>query len=81
MLDGEQSPAEQATIDEHLAGCAACRQFVDQTARVNRLARIAVATEEPDITEAVLAAAPPTTTASPDHSSASVPRLGRPRPG
>ncbi len=57
-LDGEESPVEGAAIDAHLAGCAACHRFAEHAARVTRLARTAVATQEPDIAEALLAAVP-----------------------
>jgi predicted anti-sigma-YlaC factor YlaD len=57
-LDGEESAAEREEIDAHLATCIACRQFADQAAHVTRLARTGVATQEPDIVEAVLAVAP-----------------------
>jgi predicted anti-sigma-YlaC factor YlaD len=57
-LDGEESAAERDAIDVHLASCAGCRRFVDEAARVTRLARTTVATQEPDVLEAVLAAAP-----------------------
>jgi predicted anti-sigma-YlaC factor YlaD len=57
-LDGEGSAAQGRTIEAHLTTCAACRRFADQAARVTRLARTAVATQEPDVVEAVLAAAP-----------------------
>ena len=50
--------AERSAIDAHLASCAPCRQFAEEAARVTRLARTAVATQEPDVCEAVLAAAP-----------------------
>ncbi|MGH3887754.1 MAG: zf-HC2 domain-containing protein [Pseudonocardiaceae bacterium] len=57
-LDGEDSAAQRNTIDAHLAACAACRRFADEAARVTRLARTAVATQEPDVVAAVVAAAP-----------------------
>ncbi|HSL08048.1 MAG TPA: zf-HC2 domain-containing protein, partial [Pseudonocardiaceae bacterium] len=57
-LDGEESAAQGCTIDAHLATCAACRRFADEAARVTRLARTAVATQDPDVVETVLAAAP-----------------------
>jgi predicted anti-sigma-YlaC factor YlaD len=57
-LDGEESAAERGAIEVHLAGCPGCRQFAEEAARVTRLARTAVAVPEPDVAEAVLAAAP-----------------------
>jgi predicted anti-sigma-YlaC factor YlaD len=58
QLDGEESQAERLTIEAHLAGCGACQRFGDGAARVTRLARTAVATQAPDIAEAILAAVP-----------------------
>ena len=55
-LDGEESEAERPAIDAHLAICAACRQFADDAARVTRLVRSTVATQEPDITVKLLLA-------------------------
>jgi Putative zinc-finger len=49
-LDGEESAAERGAIDVHLASCAECRWFADEAAHVTRLARTAVATQEPDVT-------------------------------
>ncbi|MGH3788041.1 MAG: zf-HC2 domain-containing protein [Pseudonocardiaceae bacterium] len=49
-LDGEEGEAERPAIDAHLAICAACRRFADDAARVTRLVRTTVATQEPDIT-------------------------------
>ncbi|MGH3941016.1 MAG: zf-HC2 domain-containing protein [Pseudonocardiaceae bacterium] len=57
-LDGEADPADEALIDAHLEACAGCLRFVDDAARVTRLARTTVATEVPDLVGAVLAAAP-----------------------
>ncbi len=54
-LDGEDSEAERDALDVHLASCAACHRFADDAARVNRLARTAVAAAVPDLVEAVLA--------------------------
>lgn len=58
QLDGEESAAEQVTVDAHLNSCAACCGFAEQAARITRLARTAVASQQPDIVESVLAAAP-----------------------
>ena len=38
-LDDELSPAERAAMDEHLAGCAACRAVLDELRRVSVRAR------------------------------------------
>lgn len=45
-------------VDLHLITCPACQAFADAAARVTRLARTTVATREPDVVAAVLAAAP-----------------------
>ncbi|SNY67751.1 Putative zinc-finger [Paractinoplanes atraurantiacus] len=59
QLDGEDDPADRPLVDEHLAGCAGCREWLDRAAAVNRLTstRMAVA---PDLSEAILAALPAT---------------------
>jgi predicted anti-sigma-YlaC factor YlaD len=57
-LDGEDEPVGGAELDAHLAGCAACRQWLEDAATVNRLARTAPAMAGVDVTEAVLPAAP-----------------------
>jgi len=49
-LDGEEDAAERVAIDVHLAPCATCRWFADEAARVTRLARTAVSTQEPEVT-------------------------------
>jgi len=59
QLDGEDDPADRPLVDEHLAGCAGCRQWLDRAATVNRLTRTGVATGVPDLTAAILAVAPP----------------------
>lgn len=45
--------AEQGAIEAHLTSCGACRWFADEAAHVTRLARIAVAPQEPDVTTAL----------------------------
>lgn len=34
LLDGEMSPQEQFLYESHAAGCEACQQLMDQTARL-----------------------------------------------
>jgi predicted anti-sigma-YlaC factor YlaD len=59
QLDGEDDPADRARVDEHLAGCAGCREWLDRAATVNRLSWTGVVTEVPDLSAAILAALPP----------------------
>ena len=49
-------PAER--LDEHLAGCLACRNWADAAAEVTRRTRLAPATSVPDVTAAVLGRLP-----------------------
>ena len=49
-------PSER--LDEHLAGCPACRNWADAAAEVTRRARLAPATSVPDVTAAVLGRLP-----------------------
>jgi predicted anti-sigma-YlaC factor YlaD len=58
QLDGEDDPADREAVDEHLAGCADCRQWLDRAATVNRLTRTGVATTAPDLSAAIMAALP-----------------------
>jgi predicted anti-sigma-YlaC factor YlaD len=58
-LDGEDLPGESDRVDAHLARCADCRAFAERAARVTRLTRTRAAEPVPDLTAAVLAAAPP----------------------
>ena len=57
-LDGEEPPEAPAAVDAHLAGCAGCRGWLHDAARVTRLARMAIVTPAPDPTERVLEALP-----------------------
>jgi predicted anti-sigma-YlaC factor YlaD len=58
QLDGEDDPAERPLVDEHLAGCAGCREWLDRAATVNRLTRTGLVTDVPDLSAAILAALP-----------------------
>jgi predicted anti-sigma-YlaC factor YlaD len=58
QLDGEDDPGDAERLDGHLAGCADCRTWLDRAATVNRLTRTAVAAAPPDLSAAILAAAP-----------------------
>jgi predicted anti-sigma-YlaC factor YlaD len=60
-LDGESPGVPQAWVDEHLAGCAACRGWAEAAAEVTRRARLVAAPAVPDVTAAVLARLPETT--------------------
>ena len=57
QLDGEDDPADRPHVEEHLAGCAACRQWLDRAATVNRLTSTGTA-GAPDLSAAILAALP-----------------------
>jgi len=59
QLDGEDDPADRPRVDEHLAGCAGCREWLERAAAVNRLTRTGLVTDVPDLTAAILAALPP----------------------
>jgi predicted anti-sigma-YlaC factor YlaD len=58
QLDGEDDPADRTRVEDHLAGCAGCREWLDRAATVNRLTRTGVVAPVPDLTAAILAAAP-----------------------
>lgn len=59
-LDGEPPPdhAPAGDLDHHLAGCPDCRSWQADAAAVTRLVRTGPAVAGPDVTEAVLPAAP-----------------------
>ncbi|WP_430791168.1 zf-HC2 domain-containing protein [Actinoplanes sp. G11-F43] len=59
QLDGEDDPVLRPLVDEHLAGCAGCREWLDRAAAVNRLTLTAPVPEVPDLSAAILAALPP----------------------
>jgi predicted anti-sigma-YlaC factor YlaD len=57
-LDGEATPVESVAAEHHLATCLACRTFADALTRVHRSVRVAPVDPVPDLTAAILAAAP-----------------------
>ncbi|MBQ1025252.1 zf-HC2 domain-containing protein [Micromonospora sp. C95] len=74
QLDGEVTADEQRRAGGHLETCAGCRTWLDSAARVTRRARTRVVTAQPDLTEAILAAAPP-----PRHGRRKLVTIGLPR--
>ncbi|WP_305787817.1 zf-HC2 domain-containing protein [Symbioplanes lichenis] len=56
QLDGEDDPGDRARVDEHLAGCAGCREWLDRAAMVNRLSRTGLVTDVPDLSGSIMAA-------------------------
>ncbi|MGC4821781.1 zf-HC2 domain-containing protein [Micromonospora sp. DT63] len=58
QFDGEETPAEQAGADAHLAECATCRRWYDRAAAVTRRARLTLAAPGPDLTHVILATLP-----------------------
>jgi predicted anti-sigma-YlaC factor YlaD len=78
QLDGEDDPADRPLVDQHLAGCADCRQWLDRAAEVNRLTRTRPVIPAPDLTEAIMAAV--SAPARPRRSTAR-PRRSTARPG
>jgi len=58
QMDGEDDPADRPGVEEHLAGCAGCREWLDRAATVNRLTRTRVAAPPPDLSQTILAALP-----------------------
>ncbi|MBX7269374.1 zf-HC2 domain-containing protein [Micromonospora sp. Llam7] len=59
QLDGEATADEQRTVGAHLKSCAGCRAWLESAAGVTRRARTQVVTTLPDLTGAIVAAAPP----------------------
>ncbi|GIE36800.1 hypothetical protein Ait01nite_098450 [Actinoplanes italicus] len=58
QLDGEDDPVMRPLVDEHLAECAGCRDWLDKAAAVNRMTRTTPVPDVPDLTAAILAALP-----------------------
>ncbi|HEY8545804.1 MAG TPA: zf-HC2 domain-containing protein [Acidimicrobiales bacterium] len=54
-LDGELPPLEDAALDAHLEGCAACREHAHALAGLHRGLRVRPAEPVPDLTGAILA--------------------------
>ncbi len=59
QLDGEATPDEERAADGHLETCTACQGWYSRAATVTRRARTQVVSALPDLTEAILSAAPP----------------------
>ncbi|TWP48512.1 hypothetical protein FKR81_28425 [Lentzea tibetensis] len=57
-LDGEPESAPADQVEGHLAECADCRAWQDQAAALTRTLRLRPATPVPDLTAAILDAAP-----------------------
>ncbi|WP_436497396.1 zf-HC2 domain-containing protein [Actinokineospora sp. HUAS TT18] len=57
-LDNEAEPAGAAAVDEHLARCADCRAWQASAVDLTRSLRVRPAVAVPDLTAAILAAAP-----------------------
>ena len=55
-LDGEDPGVDPAVLDQHLAGCAACRGFARSAERLHRNGRLEPAPDVPDLTPSILAA-------------------------
>ena len=57
-IDGEDPGLPIAAIDDHLTGCATCRGYEAGAARLHRRVRVRAAEPVPDLSAAILAAAP-----------------------
>ncbi|ROP34919.1 zf-HC2 domain-containing protein [Saccharothrix texasensis] len=62
-LDGETEPVPAADTDAHLAQCTACTHWQASAQALTRTIRVRPVGPEPDLVDAVLAAAPPRHTA------------------
>jgi predicted anti-sigma-YlaC factor YlaD len=72
-LDGEAEPVPAAETDAHLAQCPACTRWQASAQALTRTIRVRPVGPEPDLVDAVLAAAPEHT--APPRHTALVPRL------
>lgn len=57
-IDGEEEGGRVAALDGHLRSCAACRVWEDRGRQALRATRVHLAEPVPDLTAAILAAAP-----------------------
>lgn len=55
-LDGEDPGLSSSAVDDHLAGCAFCRAYLDEAARLHRAVRLVPAEPIPDLTAGILRA-------------------------
>ena len=58
-LDGEDEGVPAAEVDAHLETCADCQEWHETATSLNRTLRVRPATPVPDLTAAILDAAPP----------------------
>jgi predicted anti-sigma-YlaC factor YlaD len=58
-LDGEQPPLPAEALDRHLAACAGCRTWAAAAEALHRRVRVTAASDAPDLSAAILAAARP----------------------
>jgi predicted anti-sigma-YlaC factor YlaD len=58
-LDGESPNVDDAVVDRHVEGCAACAAWVDDAGALHRMVRVRAAETVPDLTAAILGAARP----------------------
>jgi predicted anti-sigma-YlaC factor YlaD len=57
-LDGEDAGPDAARLDQHVAGCATCAAWAADLDVLHRLVRVRAAEPVPDLTAAILGAAP-----------------------
>ena len=57
-LDGEAAEPEDAVLDAHLDTCASCAAWSQDLTVLHRMVRVREAEAVPDLTAAILAAAP-----------------------
>ena len=58
-LDDQTTVAESARLDDHLVGCAGCREFLDSAAALNRSLRFRPSAADPAFVASVMARARP----------------------